>query len=78
MVVLAERTLKSASFKTKNNAQTLSKQLQNKLEKVEKTTFSTPKIAKNYPSNQSKEGNILTKNLKFRVHLWSFGAKKSP
>ena len=43
----AERTRKSASFNTKNNAQTLPKQLQNNFEKVEKSTFLTPKIVKN-------------------------------
>ena len=53
------------SFKTKNNAQTLPKQHQNKFEKVQKTTFSTPKMGKNYPSNRSKVGSILTENLNF-------------
>ena len=38
---------KSASFKTKTNDQTLPKQPQNNFEKVQKTTFSTPKIANN-------------------------------
>ena len=42
----AEKSLKIASLRTKNDAQTLRKQLQNKFEKVQKTTFFHPKIAK--------------------------------
>ena len=42
----AENTAKSRPFKVENNAQTLPKQLQNNFEKVQKTTFSTPKMAK--------------------------------
>ena len=45
----AENTTKSRPFKVENNAQTLPKQLQNNFEKVQKTTFSTPKMAKNDP-----------------------------
>ena len=45
----AQNSLKSAPFKTKNNAQTLPKQLQNNFEKVQKTTFLTPKMVKNDP-----------------------------
>ena len=50
----AERTQKNASVKTKNNAQTLPKQVQNNFEKVQKTTFLTPKMVKNDPSNRPK------------------------
>ena len=50
----AERTRKSSSFNTKNNAQTLPKQLQNNFEKVQKSTFLTPKMVKNDPSNRPK------------------------
>ena len=46
----AENTPKSGHFKVENNAQTLPKQLQNNFEKVQKMTFSTPKMAKNDPS----------------------------
>ena len=42
----AENTQKSRPFKAKNNAQTLPKQLQNNFEKVQKSTFLTPKMAK--------------------------------
>ena len=50
----AENTPKSRPFKVENNALTLSKQLQNKLEKVQKRTFSSPKMVKNDPSKPSK------------------------
>ena len=50
----AENTLKSRPFKVKNNAQTLPEQLQNNFEKVQKTTFSTPKMVKNGPSKVPK------------------------
>ena len=50
-----ENTTKSWPFKTENNAQTLPKQLlQSNFEKVQKMTFSTPKIAKNEPPNCQK------------------------
>ena len=42
----AENKPKSRPLKVKNNAQTLPKQLQNNFEKVQKTTFLTPKMAK--------------------------------
>ena len=45
---------KSGPFKYKNKAQTLPKQVQNNFEKVQKSTFLTPKMVKNYPSKQSK------------------------
>ena len=41
----AENTPKSRPFKVENNAQILPKQLQNNFEKLQKTTFSTLKIA---------------------------------
>ena len=50
----AENTPKSGLFKTKNKAQTHPKQLSNNFEKVEKATFSNPKLAKNYPSQRPK------------------------
>ena len=40
---------KSEPFKTKNNTQTLPKQLQNNFVKVQNTTFSNPKRAKSDP-----------------------------
>ena len=49
LVFRGHNTPKSGPFKTKKDAQTLSKQLPNNFEKVQKTTFSTPKIAKNDP-----------------------------
>ena len=45
---------KSGPFKYENNAQTLPKQLQNNFEKVQKSTFLTPKMVKNDPSNRPK------------------------
>ena len=60
----AENTLKSRPFKTKNNAWTLLKQLQNNFEKVEKSTFLTTKIVKNVKT--VKVGKILNENLNFR------------
>ena len=50
----AENTPKRGTFQTKNNAQTIPKQLLNNFEKVQNTIFSTPKMAKNDPSNRSK------------------------
>ena len=50
----ARNTPKSRPFKVENNPQTLPKQLQNSFEKVQKTTFSTPKMVKNDPSKLSK------------------------
>ena len=41
-------------LKVKNNAQTLPKQLQNNFEKVQKTTFLTPKIVKIWMSTSPK------------------------
>ena len=49
-----ENTLKSGPFKTENKAQTLPKQVQNNFEKVQKSTFLTPKMVKNDPSNRPK------------------------
>ena len=52
-----EKSLKSSSLKTKKNAQTLPKQLQNKFEKVQKMTFLTPpprKTVKNDHHNVEK------------------------
>ena len=50
----AENIPKSRPFKVENNAQTLPNQHQNNIEKVHKTTFSTPKMVKNDPSNRTK------------------------
>ena len=45
----AEKTPKSSSFRTKNDVQTLRKQLQNNFEKVQKTTFFDPKNGQKLP-----------------------------
>ena len=58
----AENTTKSGTFKAKNNAQTLPEQLQNNFEKVEKTTFLTPKMVKTRVST-------LAKKVDFWVHF---------
>ena len=50
----AQNTPKSRPFEAENKAQTLPKQVQNNFEKVEKSTFLTPKMVKNDPSNQQK------------------------
>ena len=49
-----ENIPKSRLFKAENNAQTLPKQVRNNFEKVEKSTFLTPKMVKNDPSNRQK------------------------
>ena len=73
----AERTRKSVSFNTKKNAQTLPKHLQNNFEKVQKSTFSTPKMDKNDPSNQPKWAKfwpkmsvlkVIYRPLKLKIH----------
>ena len=46
----AENKRKTTRFKFQINTQTLPKQLVNKFEKVQKTTFLTPKIVRNDPS----------------------------
>ena len=58
----AENTTKSGPFKAKNNAQILPEQLQNNFEKVEKTTFLTPKMVKTRVST-------LAKKVDFWVHF---------
>ena len=63
----AENTPKSGPFKAQNNALTLPKQLQNNFEKVQKTTFSTPKIVKNDPSKRSKWAYFSSKIYIFGV-----------
>ena len=50
----AQNTPRSRPFEGENNAQTLPKQVQNNFEKVEKSTFFTPKMVKNDPSNRPK------------------------
>merc|ERR1712115_685473 len=42
----AENTAKIGHFKAENNAQTTSEHLQNNFQKVQKTTFLAPKMAK--------------------------------
>ena len=54
-------------FQTQNNAQTVPKQLPINFEKVQKTTFSTPKIAKNDPSNRPKWANFGSKISIFEI-----------
>ena len=49
-----ENTPKHRPFKAENNAQTFPKQLQNNFEKVQKTIFSTPKMAKTRMSTWPK------------------------
>ena len=51
----AENIRKSRPFKAENNAQKISKRFPNNFEKVEKTTFSTPKMVKNDPQNGQNE-----------------------
>ena len=49
-----------------NNTQTLPNQLQNLFEKVQKTTFSTPKMAKTQRANQTKGTHtVSSKELSF-------------
>ena len=51
---IAENTTESRSWNSKNNAQTLSKQPQNKSEKLQKMTFWTPKMIENDFSKRPK------------------------
>ena len=51
----AENTPKSGPFNTEKYAHTHPKQLPNNFEKVEKSTFLTPKMAKNTPQNGQNE-----------------------
>ena len=76
----AEKTPKSRPFKVENNAQTLPKQLQNNFEKVEKTTFSTPKMAKSRMSTWQKVsifGSIFDLRALFLACWYFFSKKKS-
>ena len=64
---------KSGPFKYENNAQTLPKQLQNNFEKVQKSTFLTPKWSKMTPQIGQNEQNFDPK-FKFSrsfIELWS-------
>ena len=70
----AQNTLKIRPFEAKNKAQTIPKQVQNNFEKVQKSTFLSPKWSKMTLS----EGQILTKNLDFRGHLSTFRAENTP
>ena len=63
----AQNTPKSRPFEAENKAQTLPKQVQNNFEKVEKSTFLTPKMVKNDPSNRPKWANFWPKILIFGV-----------
>ena len=51
---MGSKEYESWPLTTKNKAQTLPKQVQNNFEKVEKSTFLTPKMVKNDPSNRPK------------------------
>ena len=57
----ARNTPKSRPFEAENKAQTLPKQVQNNFEKVQKSTFLTPKMVKNDPSNRPKWANFWPK-----------------
>ena len=74
----AENLHKGRSFKTENNALTLSKQLQNNFEKVQNTTFSTPKMVKNDPSKRPKWANFWPKISIFGVIYQPFKLKIHP
>ena len=65
---------KSWPFKYENNSQTLPKQLQNNFEKGQKMTFLAIELAKIIISG----GQILTKNLHFRVRLFAFRVDNTP
>ena len=54
-------------FKVENNAQTLLKQLQNNFEKVQKTTFLTPKMIPKMTLKTAKMSKLLTENSDFGV-----------
>ena len=52
---MVQNTTKSGFFKTENDVQKPSKQLQSNSEKFQNTSFSTPKIATNEPSKCQNE-----------------------
>ena len=72
----AKITPKSGPFKVENNAQTLPKQLQNNFEKVQKTVFSTPKMAKSWMSTWPKV-SILGPFSGFELYFWLVGDEKN-
>ena len=68
----AEKTPKSGPFKTEKDAQTLPKQLPNNFEKVQKTTFSTPKWPKITPQIGQKWVTFSLKISIFEVYYRPF------
>ena len=70
----AKNTHKSGSFKAENNAYPTSEHLQNNFQKVQKTTFLTPKMVKMTLS----EGLFLTKIFDFRGQISTFQAENTP
>ena len=71
----AENTPKYRIFKGANKVQTLLKQLKKKYEKVQKTTFLSPKMVKNDPSKRSKVVKFWLKILIFEVYYRPLGLK---
>ena len=61
------------------NTQTLLKQLQKNFEKVQKTTFLTPKIVKMTPQNRQNEHFFMNEKLFLRAFIklsnWKFKQK---
>ena len=72
----AENTLKSGSFKAKNNAQTTSEQLQTNFQKVKKTYFWSGKLSK-WPSQRAKFWTILILEVIYRPKNEPFNAKNN-
>ena len=70
----AENTPKSRPFKVENNAQTLPKQLQNNFEKVQKTTFSTPKPK--HGCQPGKKCRFLGPFSICELYFWLVGTEK--
>ena len=71
----AENTAKSRPCNADINAQTLPKQLQNNLEKLQKTSFSTANMTKTRPSTSQKVP-ILRPFSIYELYFWLVGTEK--
>ena len=66
---------KSGPIKYENNAQTILKQLQNNFEKVQKSTFLTPKWAK-YGCQYGQKCRFLGPFSLYEFYFWLVGTEK--
>ena len=71
----AQNTPKSRHYEAENKAQTLPKQVLNNFEKVQNSTFLTPKMVKIDPSNRPKWPKFGLKISIFEVYYRPFELK---